>query len=379
MKRVNNIYSKICDIDNILEYTHIVCLNTSNKNKIENFNKYISENIFYIKDILSSKKYIAGKYNIFLIREPKLRIIMSQSTKDKIVNHLCARYFLVDILDNKFIDGNIATRKNKGTHYGIKLLKKYIKSINNKCDKIYVLKFDIKKYFYNMDHKITKKLIRKYIKDNNALDILDRIIDSTDEEYVNECIRKIKNAEIKRVEKLDINDKEKVLQINEVKELPEYEKGKGFPIGNMSSQIFAILYLNELDHYIKEKLKLKYYIRYMDDGVILHNDRKYLEYCLTEISRILKLYGLKLNEKKTKIDSIKNGIDFLGFRFYLNNKVIIKLRNNTKRRFKKKSKVLKRLLDEEIIDLKEYNNLLASYRGHLKWGNCKNLYYLNAD
>ena len=109
MKRVNNLYSKIYDIDNIMDYAHIVCVNTANKVKVEKFNMYISENIYHIKDLLASKKYTVGKYNIFLIREPKLRIIMSQSIEDKVVNHLCAKYFLVDVFDKSFVDCSIAT------------------------------------------------------------------------------------------------------------------------------------------------------------------------------------------------------------------------------------------------------------------------------
>lgn len=378
MKRVNNIYKKIYDIDNILEYAHIVCLNTTNKNKVERFNQYISENIFYIRELLISKKYTPGKYNIFLIKEPKLRIIMSQNIVDKIINHLCAKYFLIDVFDKKLIDSNIATRKGKGTHYGIKLLKKYLKEISKINRKFYVLKFDIKKYFYNIDHEIVKDILRVNIKDKNALDILVKIIDSTDEEYVNECIKKIKFNEINRVKNKNIKLNEKEIQIRELEDLPEYKVGKCFPIGNMSSQIFAIVYLNELDHYIKEKLKIKYYIRYMDDGVIIHEDKEYLKKCLQEIVEILKKYKLEVNVKKTKIDGLNNGIDFLGFRFYLKNcKIVLKLRNNTKKRFKKRSKELIKMKKDKMIDKKEFDNLLASYKGHLMWGSCGSLFYNN--
>ena len=100
----------------------------------------------------------------------------------------------------------------------------------------------------------------------------------------------------------------------------------------------------------------------MNDVLLIHEDKEYLKYCLIEIDKILKKYKLEFNIKKTRIDNIKNGIDFLGFRFYIiNNKVIMKLRNNTKKRFKKK--------------IKNSDNCLASYIGHLKWGSCNNLLY----
>ena len=109
--------------------------------------------------------------------------------------------------------------------------------------------------------------------------------------------------------------------------MPEYKKGKGLSIGNLSSQTFAILYLNELDHFIKEKLKIKYYIRYMDDGILLCEDKKYLQYCLKEIEKIVNKYKLELN-KKTAIVNIKQGFEFLGFRYYIKkNKVIMKVKN----------------------------------------------------
>ena len=163
MKRVNNIYNYIFDIKNIIYiYEKRIKLNTKNKHKLEIFeNNYVS-NTYYIKRILESKKYVPGKQNIFLIKEPKIRVIMSQNVIDKVINHLVSEYFLVNILDKYLIPNNIATRKNKGTHYGIKILKKYLNELKNK--EFYILKFDISKYFYNIDHEIIKELLKKELK-----------------------------------------------------------------------------------------------------------------------------------------------------------------------------------------------------------------------
>ena len=188
MKRVNNLYNKINDLDKIIEMTEIVSRNTKNKNKISKFNDYYSCNIVNIKNIIDSQNYIMDKYNIFFIHEPKLRIIMSQNIKDKIINHLVSKYFLVDIFDKSFIDTSVATRKGKGTHLGLRLTKKYLNEMKRKYNNFYYLKFDISKYFYNMDHEIIKILIRKKIKDKNVLKILDKIVDSTDKEYINKKI-----------------------------------------------------------------------------------------------------------------------------------------------------------------------------------------------
>lgn len=362
MKKINNLYDKINDIDIIIDmYDNVVSKNTKNKQKIEKFNDYYSINIINIKNIINSGNYIPGKYNIFLVREPKIRIIMSQNITDKVINHLIAKYFLIDVFDKTLIDFNIATRLNKGTHYGIKLTKKYLNEMKIKYDTFYYLKFDISKYFYNIDHEIVKKLINKKIKDKKVINIINNIIDSTNREYVNNEINNLKNGEIERINKLNISEYEKEIKIKEINNISYYKNGKGLPIGNMTSQILAVTYLNELDHYIKEKLKIKYYIRYMDDGILLHNDKEYLKYCLKEIEKILNLYKLKLNPKKTKINNIKTGIDFLGFRFYIkNDKIILKLRNDCKKRFKKKMKKF----DYDVYQ---------SYIGHLKWGNCNSL------
>ena len=339
MKRVNNIYNRITDINTIIDvYDNEVKRNTKNKTKVEEFDNYYSLNIKEIKEELMSGDYIPGEYNIFFIREPKLRIIMSQSIKDKVINHLVARYFLINVFEKGLIENNIATRKNKGTHYGLKLFKKYLNIMKNRYNNFYILKFDISKYFYNIDHDIVKEILRNKIKDKKVISLIDKIIDSTDKEYIN-----------KKIIKLNKNNEDISL----------YKKGKGFPIGNMTSQFIGILYLNELDYFIKEKLKIKYYIRYMDDGVLIHENKDYLRYCLSEIERIIDKYKLILN-KKTRIYKMSEGIEFLGFRFIIkNNKIIIKIKNNTKKRFKR------RVNDRNI----------SSYIGHLKYGDCGNLIY----
>ena len=147
MKKINNLYEKINDIDIIIDmYDNVVSKNTKNKQKIEKFNDYYSINIINIKNIIEKGNYIPGKYNIFLVREPKIRIIMSQNITDKVINHLIAKYFLIDVFDKTLVDFNIATRLNKGTHYGIKLTKKYLNEMKIKYDTFYYLKFDISKW-----------------------------------------------------------------------------------------------------------------------------------------------------------------------------------------------------------------------------------------
>lgn len=346
-------------------YKKQVSVNTKNKRKIYKFEEFYTANITNVFNMLEDDNYIVGAYNIFLIKDPKYRIIMSQKMNDKIINHVMAD-ILIKVLEPSLIDTNVATRKNKGTHFGIKYLKSYMNELK-KDGNIYALKFDISKYFYNIDHDVLKELLKKKIKDKQYLKILFKIIDSTNKN-VNDRIIKIKNNEIEILKETNLNDKEK--RIREIMSIPLYEKGKGLPIGNMTSQIMAVYYLNELDHYIKEKLHIKCYIRYMDDGVLLSNNKEYLKYCLEKIEGIITQYKLKLNDKTKIINVTKEGLDFLGFRFYvLNNKIIMKVRKDTKKRFKRKILAI----NKGKIDEEKALQIINSYKGHLKWGNCYNL------
>jgi len=367
MKRYNNLYDEMISINNINKvYYKQIRVNTKNKVKIYKFEQFYTLNVSKIKSLLENDNYEIGKYNIFLIKDPKYRIIMSQKIKDKLINHLVGNV-LIHVLDRTLINTNVATRKGKGTHFGIKYLKKYLSEL--KGEEVYALKFDISKYFYNIDHDILKKLYCSKIKDKRFLNLLDKIINSTTPSYINKKINTIISNEINKINKSNINKKEKHKKINELKSIPLYKTGKGLPIGNLTSQILAIFYLNELDHFILEKLKAKY-IRYMDDGVLLSNNKDYLKCCLKEIIKILNKYKLSLNSKICIINVSKNGIDFLGFRFYIkNNKVIMKTRTKIKRNFKRKMK----LIGSSKISRYKGMSIISSYKGHFKWGNCYNL------
>lgn len=225
MKRVNNLYNKICDIDVIMNmYDKSIRINTKNKKKIQEFEKFYSCNMVQIKEILMSKNYVPGKYHIFLVKEPKLRVIMSQDIQDKIINHLVAKYFLIDVFDKTMSDRNCATRIGKGTHYALRLFKQDYNYFLNKYKKFYILKLDISKYFYNVDHEVIKNLVRHKIKDKNALKIIDTIMESTNSEYINQEIIALKNGEKKRILKSNIKDKENRLE--EIENLPLYKKRK---------------------------------------------------------------------------------------------------------------------------------------------------------
>ena len=229
MKRKKKLYDTITFEDIKRVYLRQIRVNTKNKVKIRKFEDFYSINLSRAQKIINDKNYIPGKYNIFLIKEPKYRIIMSQNIIDKLINHVIADKILLPTLDNSLIDMNVATRIGKGTHYGIRYLKKYLNEL--KGETIYALKFDISKYFYSIDHDILFDLLKKKIKDKDVLDILFKIIESTDSEYVNKKIEFLKKKELSKIKNMNIpyNHYKKI--IKEIENIPIYEKGKGLPIG----------------------------------------------------------------------------------------------------------------------------------------------------
>ena len=358
-------YDDLIDIDKVIAMYKIIRANTKNRGKLHKFELFYSSNIISILNVLKYRKYNHSHYNVFLVHEPKYRIIMSEIMSDKVVNHIVSHFVLDPGITPHLIPQNVATRKGMGTKEGIRYVKKYINKLKLNYDKVYVLKCDIKKYFYSIDHELILEKIKRFVADPEIYNLIKNIVESTDNSYVNEAIKKVIAKEIKRIESLNILDKE--IKIAELKNIPLYEKGKGLPIGNMTSQLLAIYFLNDLDHYIKEKLYCKYYIRYMDDFIIFDHDKERLKVVRKEIEEKLKEFKLELN-KKTNIYDLKHGFGFLGYYFFLKGKrLIIKINSGTKRRIKKKMRKLKK------INAPNYNQVKASYMGYLTVAHSKNL------
>lgn len=208
MKRKGYLYEEIYKFENIVSAFNEICRNTKNKRKVNKFRDFKCLNIARIYGILKNRKYEVGPYIVFEITEPKPRTIVSQQMTDKLVNHLVSRHILQVALEKSFIDENVASRKGKGTKAGLYYYYKFIRDCQIKYGTYYILKCDIKKYFASIDHDILKQKLKKKIKDSDALEIVFKIIDS-----------------------------------NKI----------GLGIGNMTSQVLAVFYLNDLDHYIKEK------------------------------------------------------------------------------------------------------------------------------
>lgn len=301
------------------------------KSSAVKFEINLIEALLLLKKQLIDKTYTLSQYNVFKVYEPKERLVMSNGYKDKVVQHSLCDNVLEPIITRSFILDNYASQVGKGTDFALDRLKYFM----GRYYRLYgadgwVLKCDIRKYFYNIDHDILKGMLRKMITCQDTLWLCDLIIDSTD--------------------------------------------GKGIPIGNQSSQLFALLYLNGLDHYIKDKLGVKFYGRYMDDFFLIHKDKNYLKQCLVEINEFVARLGLELNEK-THIFPLRNGINFLGFHTYLTEtgKVIMKLRGDKKHKLLRKYKKMYKLCQQGIIDQQAINLSWQSTKGHIARGNTHHL------
>ena len=237
-----------------------------NKKKVNQFKEFKCMYVSKIYRTLKNKEYKVGPYIVFTIYEPKKRRIVSQGMFDKIINHLVSRHILIPALLPSLIDQNVASRENLGTKKGLEYFYKYRNICEYKYKTYYILKCDICSFFASINKEILKEKLKRKIKDKDALKIVFDIIDSEEQ---------------------------------------------GLGIGNMTSQILAIFYLNDLDHYIKEELKIKYYIRYQDDFLLLHPSKEYLKECLVKIKIFLEKEKLSLN-KKTRIYNNKDNFIYLG-------------------------------------------------------------------
>ena len=321
-------FEKVTDFDNLYRAYRKAKSGKGYKNSSARFEVQALSGVHKLKNQLETKQYKVSAYNKFYIYEPKQRLIESSAFKDKIVQHSLCDNVLLPELSKVFIRNNFAGQIGKGTLFGLNTLKDDMQSFyNEKGMTGYILKADVTKFFYTIDHNILKQIIREYFADNDLLWICDLIIDSTE--------------------------------------------NIGLPLGNQTSQVFALLYLNGLDHYITETLNIKYYGRYMDDLYLIHHDKEYLKHCLQEINNIINSLKLSLNGK-TQIIPFKQGIKFLGFHTYIvDGKAICKIRNEKKRNAYRKYKKMAHLVVDGKLERKKFDESYQSCKAHAMFGDCR--------
>jgi retron-type reverse transcriptase len=306
----------------------------------------LEENLIELQNQLIWHTYKVGRYNIFYVYEPKKRMIMSLQFKDRVAQHAIYTQ-LNPYFEKQFIFDSYACRVGKGTHRAVNRLHNWMKQTDRKPQKWYYLKLDISKYFYRVDHEILMDILKRKIADKELLDLLSIIINCEDTHFGLPLGADVGNVAYDEL-------------LGEV----------GLPIGNLTSQMFANLYLNELDQFCKHKLKLKYYIRYMDDIIIMHHDKKFLERVKQEIAAFLEdNLRLQLNNK-TCIRPTSMGVEFVGFRIWSTH---IKLRKKTAKKMKRRLKYLFGAYAAGEIDRETLERSIASYNGIMQHFNSNGL------
>jgi len=253
----------------------------------------LEDNIFQLHAELKSETYIHSVYTAFYVNDPKLRHIHKASIRDRLVHHAIFRV-LYPIFDSHFIHDSYSCRVGKGPHRAVNRLKSFLnKASHNNTRQVYVLKCDVRKFFDSIDQKILQKLIQLRIHDERTLRLSGQIIGSF-----------------------------------------EKSPSVSLPLGNVTSQLFANIYLNELDQFVKHRLKVKHYLRYCDDFFIIGHDPDALKETVGEIDDFLRVrLKLTLHPNKVIIRKYRQGIDFLGYVVLLYYRV---LRTKTKKRIFKK-------------------------------------------
>ena len=290
----------------------------------QKFERNLCEDIVSLTKSLQSGDYTPGKSICFVVRNPKPREVFAADFKDRIVHHLVVR-FLEQHWEKVFIHDSYACRRNKGTLAAVERVAHNMKSITqNGKKRAYFMQLDVKNFFMSIDKEILWKLLEKGLKKqlgirNNAENSIQMTIfdlDSAEKEQNFEQISKILHTLLFHEPTKDYINKSTKREwswIPPEKSLFNAGNGKGLPIGNLTSQFFANVYLNELDQFIKHVLKIKYYVRYVDDFVIMHEDKEQLRTWLAAIKEFLKeKLGLTL-KNEVKVAPLSNGINFLGY------------------------------------------------------------------
>lgn len=321
-------FETLTDFGNLYQAYRVSLKRLRSGHRADKFSLIALEYLLVMKEELQSRTYRVGAYHEFVISEPKRRLVMAGTFRDKVLQHCLCDSVLLPKMQDVFIRSNFAGQTGKGTLFGLDTLRsQMLEYYSLHGSGGYILKCDITRFFYSIDHEAMKKCLRRYFTDDGILWICDQFIDST--------------------------------------------PSPGLPLGNQCSQVFALILLNELDELVTQELGCRFYGRYMDDFYLLSDDREYLQESLRRIRIYLADIGLSLNSK-TEIVPMRKGMRFLGFHTYLteDGKVIRRLTGENKRQVKKRLRKQVKLILAGKLTLEQFEESYASWRNHASHGNC---------
>ncbi|MDP3728396.1 MAG: reverse transcriptase/maturase family protein [bacterium] len=286
MKTYKNLWHELCSYENLLLAFQKARKGKTQKPYVKEFEKNLKQNLLQLQAELLLQVYRPKPLETFIIHDPKTRKISKSAFRDRVVHHAICN-ILEPIYENIFIYDSYANRKGKGTVKALERFNTFKRKVSkNNILECFVLKADIKQYFETVDQEILINILKQKIKDEKVLSIIKIIIG---------------NYQGK-------------------------QKGKGMPLGNLTSQFFANVYLHELDIFVKHNLKEEYYIRYVDDFIILDKDKKRLEQVKITLNQFLEEnLKITLHKGKSKIISLEEGVSFLGFRIFYYHRILKKV------------------------------------------------------
>lgn len=332
MKRIGYLYHKIYDFENLYAAYMEARKCKRYRHEVMRFGQNLEENLIEIQNELIWHTYQVGRYHEFYINDPKKRLIMALPFKDRVVQWAIYRQ-LNPLFDKRYISTSYGCRVGGGVQKATHKLKEFIRAQPGTA---YILKMDISKYFYRINHDVLMEILRRQIKDKELLWLLKTIIYSDHNFGVELGDHNFQGQRLSSV---------------------------GMPIGNLSSQMFANLYLNEADQFAKHVLHVPFYVRYMDDIVIVDTDKQKLRHYLQKMDEFLTDHlALKLNNK-TSIRTETQGVDFCGYRVW---RTHIRLRKKAALKMKHRLKALEKKFARGEITVEEFTASKNSYWGMMK-------------
>ncbi len=335
----SNIYKEICSFRNLDLAYKKARKGKRNKKSVQDFEFDLERNLLQLKHELETGTYKPRPLKQFVIRDPKTRLISASDFRDRVVYHALCN-IIQPIFEKTFIYDSHANQIKKGSSKAVErfdVFKKKVtdngrlvnKPLDNNMVVGYVLKADIKHFFDTVDHQVLMACIKRKIKDEKIIDLIQKILNNH-----------------------------------------RTETGKGMPIGNLTSQFFANLYLNELDYFVKHKMKVKFYIRYVDDFVLFDKSKEKLEKIKIQINEFLSIISLELHPEKSQIYPLHKGVKFLGFRIFYHYKILNK-RNIRKMEYRLEQFEQKYM--EGKMSAEEIQRSLVSWLGYAEQADTYNL------
>ena len=333
MHRLGGLWEGVTAFDNLYRAAYQVLRGKRDQVRAGEFFFDLEGNLFRLRQELRSQAYRPGAYRTFWTTTPKRRMISAAPFRDRVVHHALIN-IIEPLFERRFIYHSYACRTGKGTHRALQQFMAWARSSR------YVLKMDIHKFFPTLDHVVLKQCIRRTLKDPHVLWLCNLIVDHS-------------------------NEQERVVQHFPDDLFTPLFRRHGIPIGNLTSQFFANVYLDALDHFVKERLRVKRYLRYVDDFCCFHDDKRVLSDLRATIADFLLGLRLRLNEGKSRVRQVKEGIEFLGFVVFPQQ---LRLNHSAVRRQRRRIRWLQNAYASDVLTWREVTASLQAWNAHAEYG-----------